>query len=140
MRSQASSELVYQSCCVCVCLCGWTSVSVSLSACLCVRMCLMNEGVQVQTCQCRCALHAEVSGYHQMTDALYRPPRYLLRQDPSLNLGLSDWLEWLAKEQQGSTCLSLPVPRLGLQTHKLGFHMSARGANSGPQACTANIC
>lgn len=72
---------------MCVCVHGYT--------CFCISM-----------CTCMHMQNAWVNIFFSNS------PLYSLRQGLPLNLELTVWLDWLANEFQGSTCVCLPSARI----------------------------
>lgn len=75
-----------------------------------------------------------VSGQMSPSVALHR---ISLRQVLSPILELTDWLDRLSSESQGSLSLHLSIPELQTWASMFGFYMRAGDLNPGPHVCTA---
>lgn len=87
--------------CVCVaCECVWVHMGVAMCIsceCVCVCMCMYPVTLCVRLCLCP----ANVFLWRTEVDV---ECLVFLRQVPSLNLELTDWLDWLCSKPPGSSC------------------------------------
>lgn len=103
---------------MCLCECVWVNMWAQKCECVSVNMYVsvcMHVSV---SCVCECVWAGQRS---RSGISLSHSLPYVLEQGLSLNLGLTDWLQWLASEPRGSTCVCLLNTELQTQAATPGF-------------------